>query len=599
VFAAKAVIGDLPKGAIEVAVEKKLLKPSSGLARNFVKGLAGRGSGRAIGAGLGVLTAPIFLRGMQLASSKNKAERRKGVAMLGGVGSVFALQKGVIEGAQAARAEGASLISGLGRGLRLGGFRALYKTPAALALALGVAAGRRKSKDEGGNSYSKFILPTIAGAGVGALSRASEDVIERAATKGLGGNILRAVRKSIPAGVGGAAGGAFGGLVLSGITDMALKALEKSKSKEKTGSVPWLAKYLAVALSEKAIMKASLGYGAPGRLMGKFERGRRMQAATHDAYARQMALGLREGLIGKSTASPSSNTFWGAVAPEMVLSPRHMGRSAGELLRGVPAAKREEVLRKLVEKIERTPALLRSKSGDPVPYTSHARKAMEMATGERPFYKNMTPAKERWLKFFEGNRGVIEGKGLPAAGPKEVDEMSPTWAGRWRAAKTYGPAGIIGFGGGPLGKEIANLGLPGLSQLDTAMDLAAPQFQAGITKPFLMRFPPTKKFVEGLMRKSLGRGIQKAVLPNMKRSKVERVKELAIDHILSPVVRDPGRLAEGMLSGAVTAKKKQFGKMVDKAAVRLGSQKGKEREAEKLRDLMLLGAAGSGVAAGA
>ena len=105
-FAAKAVVGDLPKGAIEHAVEKKLISPKSSLTGNFVHGLKGRGAGRAMGAGMGVLTAPVFLRGIQLAGSDSKSDQKKGLALIAGTGATFAFQKALLEKIQSSRAAG-------------------------------------------------------------------------------------------------------------------------------------------------------------------------------------------------------------------------------------------------------------------------------------------------------------------------------------------------------------------------------------------------------------------------------------------------------------------------------------------------------------
>ena len=123
IFGAMDLIGDLPKGAVEKAVESKIRNPAGKTSKYLKQGLKGRGLGRAMGGATGILTAPIFLEGIRLAKSKDPKKQRKGIALLAGTGGIYAAQKGLLEGYQSARVEGASKLKAIKRGSKLGLFR--------------------------------------------------------------------------------------------------------------------------------------------------------------------------------------------------------------------------------------------------------------------------------------------------------------------------------------------------------------------------------------------------------------------------------------------------------------------------------------------
>ena len=126
-FGAKALLGDLPKGAIEHAVQTKIRNPGTGFNKNLATGFKGRGLGRALGGAAGIATAPIFLKGLSMAGSKAPAEQKKGIALLAGIGGVYAGQKGFLEGYKSAKSMGMDKAKAITSGLRLGGVRVAYK----------------------------------------------------------------------------------------------------------------------------------------------------------------------------------------------------------------------------------------------------------------------------------------------------------------------------------------------------------------------------------------------------------------------------------------------------------------------------------------
>jgi hypothetical protein len=247
IFVLKSLIGDMPKGAVEKAVEQKVLGKQS-LGKGFTQGLKGRGFGRALGGGtMGILTAPVFLKGVQLAGSKKKSDRMKGIGLIAGSAGVYQGYKGLTEGFFEGKAKGRA--AGLAKAKNLMLTRAAYKVPLAVAFGMSVAAGRKKSKK--GGEKSKYLIPALAGAGIGALSRGGEAAVGtevKSILKGTGRDLIAAGNKNrlkavfqnpamrskilktvAGAGAGGAAGGLLGGLVLAGVVDKAMKAMGGKK----------------------------------------------------------------------------------------------------------------------------------------------------------------------------------------------------------------------------------------------------------------------------------------------------------------------------------------------------------------------------------
>tara|TARA_B100000131_G_scaffold166520_1_gene160992 strand:- start:15544 stop:16323 length:780 start_codon:yes stop_codon:yes gene_type:complete len=239
VFGAKAVIGDLPKGAIEKAVDTKVwskLSPTPGAKsptwrEAFKSGVKGRGLGRAIGAGTGVLTAPVYMKGIKLLGSKSKKDRKRGIAIIGGNTALYQLQKGVIEGSVENIQAGAGRASALKSAVGLGLGRLSYKVPAALIMAKGLASGEKKGKGNKG-----LATAMAGGALAGAVNRMGDEgfkeITKAVTAKGKAGYKFKPKhfgKRLVSGGMGGVAGGLLGGLVLSKAISYAKKSLKGDK----------------------------------------------------------------------------------------------------------------------------------------------------------------------------------------------------------------------------------------------------------------------------------------------------------------------------------------------------------------------------------
>lgn len=226
-FLAKSVLGDLPKGGVEKAIELRIGPSKTPLKQGFMKGLKGRGKGRAIGAMSGVVTAPLYLKSLSLLQSKKKSDQKKGVALLSGVTGMYTLQKGVMEGLGEELAGGASKSTALKKALGLGVGRLSYKIPAALLLAKGLTSG----KSGKGKKDNSLLAAALGGAGAGALNRVGDtgikEITNKLTTKGHKFAPKMFGKRLLAGGAGGAAAGALGGLVLSKAISAANKALKK------------------------------------------------------------------------------------------------------------------------------------------------------------------------------------------------------------------------------------------------------------------------------------------------------------------------------------------------------------------------------------
>lgn len=227
-FAIKGVAGSLAEATIEHTVEGRILRPTTAFGALVREGARSRGLGRAAGGLLGVATAPIFIRGTQLLQSKDRTDRAKGLAMIGGATMSYAGARGFIENFARAKTRGLSPTAAASKGLLLGATRAGYKLPMALATAWSVAEGRKRSRDGHG---SKYLMPALAGASINAVSRTIEEAAEQATTKGRLAMGTRLKRLGA-AGAGGAAGGLLGGVILAGAVDATSHLMNRGKEKK-------------------------------------------------------------------------------------------------------------------------------------------------------------------------------------------------------------------------------------------------------------------------------------------------------------------------------------------------------------------------------
>ena len=489
VFAVKALVGDLPKGAIEYGVQKKLLGGKGSLAKYTYKGLRGPATGRAIGGVAGILTAPLFLKGTALMQSKNKEDKLRGAAYIGASTAAYAGGKGFLEKFIGARAEGVSPLVAATRGAVLGAVRSAYKMPIALATAAAVAAGRRKAaKEKEPNAATKFVTPMAVGMGAGALSRAIEEAAEMATTRhGRVSPFSRGgVRRLSAAAGGGAAGGLLGGLVLAGAVDAASK-LMKNKEKKAALSLellqeagaqlsPLLRKaglaashipsaiglaagdaatgVLATGLHNPAIRKglsvggkvlkgysgilaqhagtgAAFGYGPAHKLLQALPGGVRASAALQRAgnrsRARQVALGIKEGLKGYADEGLGNRVINAFTVPELSVS-RQSGIQLGRALRKYSPDERVRVLQGIQGTILDNKAVLRGRDGELNPLVGPLLSGISMAVGTRP--------------MDTGKAGIFTKayKGLIHAGRIETGKGAiglPTNLGELRKEKTY------------------------------------------------------------------------------------------------------------------------------------------------------------------
>jgi hypothetical protein len=444
VFGLKAVVGDLPKGALEYAVENKALGGNRAFGTYLRQGFKGRGAGRALGAGLGILSAPFFVKGTRLLESKNKDDKRRGLALVAGSTAGLAAAKGFLEAGVEGISSGMNPIAAATSGGMRAGIRAGYKIPLALATTFGVAAGRSKSDS---SPAMKYLAPVAAGAGVGAISRSIEEAAQIAA-KGKGLRLTPAnLRKITAAGLGGAAGGVLGGLVLA-------KAVDVLSPKEKKAAVPVGAALDALlsmggSAAAHAGKEIGLGYAGPGLLQHtvtgagygyKAQSGflkkllgekavASLQKSTNRARSRQVGLGIQEGLYGYGTA-PMGAKFLsnfgvgiGGVSPES-MAYRELGIKLGRSLREKAPGEREAFLKKMQKFIIDRPDTLKGAEGELNPLTAPLLGGISMAVGERPFYVKGGKLKEVGKWALHGGHPYSE-KGLPTA--LGALEKEPGW----------------------------------------------------------------------------------------------------------------------------------------------------------------------------
>lgn len=540
VFGAKALIGDLPKGAVEHAVERKVEGSPHPWGKLLREGVVGRGGGRAIGGALGILTAPMYIQGLRMAASKDTSERNKGIGLLGLSSTILATQKGAFEGYRHSRVEGLSHLESAAKGLGLGLVRSGYKLPAALAVGMGVAAGRHHSEEHKSSPVTKFVMPAVTGAGVGALGRGVEHLSAHLATHGRAG-LTDGLRKALPAAAGGAAGGAIGGLVLAGVVEQATRMLGEKKHASaaeddmttKTAGIP-ISTYALHLLSEvpgigatHQAYKGMLGFGHPGRLFAKTPGLRGLQHVTHDAEARHMAIGIREGLAGKADVGWRSALSLGSTMPEMLVQ-RRAGHALGRVLRALPPERRATALEWMQRKVAERPHLLRTPTGDSTPIFGTFSDAVDRAVGKKSMYRERKTVVGRALqRAYEraslGGRGVL-GKGLPEAGALQKPSLLRRHAPNvGLTAAGFGTA-VLTTGTGPLGLVAGTAGL---------------HAGFGGFKGIVSNLPT----IQGVARRGLGRGLLHGVMPGLKDTRLlPKVQNAVGETLLTPALRDSERV---------------------------------------------------------
>lgn len=539
-FGAKALVADLPKGAIESAVEGKLRGSKAPASKLLTEGLKGRGVGRAIGGAAGIATAPIFLKGLSKLDSEERSEQLKGLGLLGGSAAGFGVLKGTAEGAVQAKQTGKSLAKALRQGAKLGITRSSYKTPGAVLMGLSIAGGRKKGKEE-----SKYVMPAVTGAGLGAAARGYEDAALRMAK---GQRLAKAVRGALPAAGGGAAAGVLGGLVFAGAVDQAKKALKGKKKEAGLGAeiirrsaplVSQAANTLGPAAADIGVLglihqgtKGALGKGAIGRVFQQTPGLRQVSAAAQEAEARQLAMGIREGLAGRTNIGMGNAFVLNFTVPELRVN-REMGMQMGQALRAVPEQYRPEMLRRIAAKVQSEPGLLRTAQGDPVPILSSMNQGVAKALGDEPMYLGGHKA---WDFAVNAGRGGYGTKGLPKAGFQDPK------GGFHDVAPDIGQGLAAG----------AMLG-SGIATANTPLTLAGAHGAIGAAKNLVPRTPGLQPLVQGAAGKLFAQGVRDTIMPGLPKSLGSQLTTGAIETLVSPASTDAARLG-GALAGTALGK---------------------------------------------
>ena len=549
VFGAKALLGDLPRGAIEQAVELKLRGSKDSLVGSVKRGLKGRGGGRAMGAGLGILTAPIFLKGVELASSKNKEDQKKGLAYIGLSTAAYQLPKGGLEGYRASRSVGGSVAKAIRKGGILGLTRSGYKLPASLAMGMSIAAGRKKGKGDKGSSFAqKLLIPALTGAALGAGSRSFENIVEQLSS-GKPKNkaqVVKVLKKALPSAGGGAVGGLLGGVILSAAVEGATKALKKEASAAKgllniadkidlVEGATRLVKKLPFMVGEAAGLHAltapALGYAARPLGLPDLRKlpVKKVRNYVADKQSTQFAIGLREGLAGRTNAGIRSGLVTTIGMPELMV-PRSLGLQAGGYLRKVPASRRAETLLKIKDYVKNNPSLkVHPRTGEPTPILHNIEDGIDKALGLKPLFKkskNFPTFQKALQKAIYGGRGGL-GKSLPKAG--KLDPKSKL--------KTLGAPGAV-FLTAMLGKMFTAPITP-ISALQTHM------FISGL-KGSLPYLPLTGPFLAREGKQEVRKGIIRGVFPGLKDTKGEKAFSAVKKYIVTPAIDDIARVTESI-----------------------------------------------------
>lgn len=537
-FAAKALIGDLPKASIEKAVESKLNKSNIPVRKALIDGIKGRGSGRAMGAALGIASAPLFVGGLKrLSSGTSESEKLKGLGMIGASTMAYQSTKGAMEGFREARVANMSKAKSLSEGIRLGAIRTGYKLPMALAMGMSVAAGRKKSKSgENPSQIKKLLAPALGGAVIGAISRGGEGVAKDL----LGGKGMSSAVKGFgPKAVGGAAAGLLGGAVLGGVIDHAMKSMEKKSSVEELEKYASVVSHLIALPAIHAATKAGFGYGNIGAASLKTRPGRALFKKMEQMKTKQLAIGIREGVAGRSNSGLRSGLFLNATLPELKLQ-RETGVSIGKLVRNLPENLREPALQRVSSMIKNNPGARITPKGESVAVLNQLPKAIDMAVGKTPM-----GGSKALDKMLLSNRGVL-GRGLPKAGVQDPKKaLDGADIANWGSA-LGGTAALVGAGALTGGAAIPAALIGG----------AGAHIGMGGWKNIIAK----TKAVKDMSLSEGARGIREAFLPGIKPTAGTVAGDKFIDYALSPGARDFGRMVGGAARGVAQAGRKRAAK---------------------------------------
>ena len=247
-FALKSLLGDVPRKTIEDTIELrgeaklKGIKPPP-TRKLLKKSLTGRGLTTALtGGATGVLTAPLFLKGIQLASSEKPKDQAKGVGLIASSGAVYSGLKGFGEGRGMAKSRGLPKARQMTKGLSYALGRVSFKTPGAVALGLALASGQKKKKDKNTPDFvHKYVKPGVLAGGLGAGMNVTNKVIDNVVGSSKGTRKQKlfkalttksSLKKLMPAAKAGLVGGLAGGVISAAVVDKALKAMKKKTASQ-------------------------------------------------------------------------------------------------------------------------------------------------------------------------------------------------------------------------------------------------------------------------------------------------------------------------------------------------------------------------------
>ena len=234
-FGAKTVLGDLPVRGVEQTIKARGWAAQDGVPKPavsdaFKKAIRNNWKGTAMAGALGAVTAPRFVKGIQLAGSDDKKEKAEGLGLIGGSAAIYQGAKGYAEGHGEAIAKGLTGAERAGYSTLGSLYRAGTKTPIALAMGMGIVAGRKDSGKKDSTPGMKYIKPALLDAGLGAATGAFTTYSRE--MKGLSGVEARsaALARAGVSGKAGAAAGLVGGALSALVVDKALAAMKEKKA---------------------------------------------------------------------------------------------------------------------------------------------------------------------------------------------------------------------------------------------------------------------------------------------------------------------------------------------------------------------------------
>jgi superfamily II DNA or RNA helicase len=263
VFGAKTILGDVPVKIGEEYLHSSLAK-NLNVSRPGATGVAAastlkRSLGRALGSAapslaVGVATAPMYMKGMQLLQSDDRKDKAKGLGLVLGSGAIFQGSKGIGEGYGLTRGSGGTTGKGITKGLRYGGSKIVQSMPTTILMAGAIAAGRKGKDGEEASNQKKFLLPMAVGGASGLTQNLTNDLVTHTDDLIKAGKVPKQLKNLnplakrvsmvehlvrtpsklkvlLPSGASGLLGGIAGAGLGALLVDLATKKLKKKEKK--------------------------------------------------------------------------------------------------------------------------------------------------------------------------------------------------------------------------------------------------------------------------------------------------------------------------------------------------------------------------------